>query len=100
MSNIHPTAIIDPSAEIDASAVPIHADAMKMRSDGHSALEHALHDGEDHELLLTMRGERSLPAVGNIPLMWIGTITAKHDILLVQNDVRTPLEPKGWEHTF
>src|SRR5439155_5109304 len=36
-----------------ASNVPIHEDAIELRRDGHSPLEHALHDGEDHELLFT-----------------------------------------------
>src|SRR5207247_6925144 len=39
-------------AIIDASAVPIHEDAVKLRDD-RSPLEHALHDGEDYELLFT-----------------------------------------------
>ena len=37
-------------AVIDADRVPIHADARKM-NDARTPLEHALHDGEDHELL-------------------------------------------------
>src|SRR5687767_6253101 len=39
-------------AVIDAAAVPIHDDALLlMRRDGRPPLEHALHDGEDYELL-------------------------------------------------
>ena len=34
-----------------ADRIPIHEDAIEMRRDGHSPLEHALHDGEDYELL-------------------------------------------------
>ena len=35
--------------------VPVHPDARRLaRKTGRSALDHALHDGEDHELLVTM----------------------------------------------
>jgi hypothetical protein len=33
-------------------------------------------------------------------LRQIGRITAEPGIFLEQNGQRTPLEPKGWEHTF
>jgi thiamine-monophosphate kinase len=83
-------------AEIRADAVPIHDDAVEMRRDGHSPLEHALHDGEDYELLFA--STRSLaPTFG----AEIGRITAELGIWLVHPDGRREaLEPKGWEHTF
>jgi thiamine-monophosphate kinase len=37
--------------ELDARHIPIHADARRSRRD---ALDHALHDGEDHELIATL----------------------------------------------
>jgi thiamine-monophosphate kinase len=41
--------------ELDLDAVPIHRDAVRAAAtSGRSALEHALHDGEDHELLATL----------------------------------------------
>ena len=40
-------------ASVAAAMVPIHEDAIEMRREGHSPLEHALHDGEDYELLFT-----------------------------------------------
>jgi len=43
-------------AVIFADKIPVHADAIEMSRDGFSPLEHALHDGEDYELLLTMDG--------------------------------------------
>jgi len=79
-------------AVIDASAVPIHADAIEMGRDGRSPLEHALHDGEDYELLFTS----SHPPI----FRPIGRITAEPGIWLEQDGRRVPLEPKGWEHTF
>jgi thiamine-monophosphate kinase len=81
-------------AIIDASRVPIHTDAIEMRRDGHPPLEHALHDGEDHEILFTGTPH----AFGNHTE--IGVITADLGIFLEQDGKRIPLEPKGWEHTF
>lgn len=78
-------------AIIEADAIPIHADAARM-NDALSPLEHALHDGEDHELLFT-----AAPGA-NIPYPRIGQITAEPGILIRQNGVLTPLAPRGWEH--
>jgi thiamine-monophosphate kinase len=45
-------------AELEAAAIPIHADAVAMSEfDGVSPLEHALHDGEDFELCLVVSAE-------------------------------------------
>jgi thiamine-monophosphate kinase len=91
-------------AVIDAAAVPIHDDAIEMRRDGYSPLEHALHDGEDYELLFTLTSNPETEAVGKsmfFPAMFrIGRITAEPGIFLETNGARTPLEPKGWEHTL
>jgi len=82
-------------AVVQASAVPTHDDAVEMRRDGHSPLEHALHDGEDYELLFT--GPEGRFAGLAKP---IGMITASPGVWL-QTDGRTePLEPKGWEHSL
>jgi thiamine-monophosphate kinase len=41
--------------ELDLAALPIHRDAVRAAAvDGRSALDHALHDGEDHELVATL----------------------------------------------
>jgi thiamine-monophosphate kinase len=80
-------------AFIYASTIPIHEDAIEMRRDGHSPLEHALHDGEDYELLFT--------SAGGTRYTRIGTITELSGVWLVENDGSLqPLEPKAWEHTF
>jgi thiamine-monophosphate kinase len=81
-------------ATIYAENIPVHDDAVEMRRDGHTPLEHALHDGEDYELLLTapptLRG-----------LFLIGIITASPGIFLLERDgTLQPLDPKGWEHTL
>ena len=74
--------------------------AMAMK-DKRSPLEHALHDGEDYELLVTgtdaLRHERFL-------LTAVGRIVARGDehrpvLTLVHPDGRRePLEPQGYEH--
>jgi thiamine-monophosphate kinase len=95
-------------ALIDAASVPIHFDAIEMRRDGHTPLEHALHDGEDYELLFTspcsfeeLWRRIAETSVGYcLGFTRIGVLAAPPGILLEQNGVRTPLEPKGWEHTF
>lgn len=83
-------------ARINAAAIPIHADALALAGrDGRAPLEHALHDGEDYELLLTANA-------ASLPGCWaIGTIQAGATIELVHADGRTePLVPRGWEHHF
>lgn len=81
-------------ALIDAAAVPIHPDAVALaRRSGRDPLEHALHDGEDHELLFTTA---RTPCLGQR----IGTIRADRSILLNRKGTAVPLEPKGWEHAL
>lgn len=80
-------------ALIDASLVPIHADAVKLsKQDGRTPLEHALHDGEDHELLFT--GPQPLPK----EFVRIGEVTEAREIILVRDGNREILQPRGWEH--
>ena len=66
-----------------------------MRRNGHTPLDHALHDGEDYELLLTGR----LSEASNSPIA-IGVITSETEIWLVKNRQRNRLNPRGWEHSF
>jgi thiamine-monophosphate kinase len=99
-------------AVIDADKVPIHPDTHLMpppvtrasspcenRQHGQDArvttepLEHALHDGEDHELLFTTAA--GIPADQATE---IGVITAEPGIFLLDSSGKYPLEPKGWEH--
>ncbi|MGE5610622.1 MAG: thiamine-phosphate kinase [Bacillota bacterium] len=81
-------------AVIDGSMVPIHSDAIELaKRSGKTPLEHALHDGEDHELLFTSRDR---PPLGTR----IGTITEDRSILLKAEGQVTPLAAKGWEHSL
>ncbi|HWB54640.1 MAG TPA: thiamine-phosphate kinase [Tepidisphaeraceae bacterium] len=81
-------------AVIDAAKIPIHEDAIKMaKSDGRLALEHALHDGEDYELLFTGCG---LEGFG----IEIGRIVVGDGVLIEEERKRTKLEARGWEHRW
>jgi thiamine-monophosphate kinase len=78
-------------AVIDAKRIPIHEDAIILsRQDGRSPLEHALHDGEDYELLYT--------SASSVFAERIGEIVAGSGVLLSTDAGLIPLEPKGWEH--
>jgi thiamine-monophosphate kinase len=81
-------------AVIDAAAVPVHEDAIELRRDGISPLDHALHDGEDYELLFTAAPNHST-------MLQIGRIIEEPGLWLQQPDAtRIPLDPGGWEHTL
>ena len=76
--------------------VPIHDDAQAMfRRDRRSPLEHALHDGEDYELLYTgsMMSRSPLTKL-------IGEVVAETGVWLHTPQGALPLEPLGWEHTL
>jgi thiamine-monophosphate kinase len=80
-------------AVVMANLVPIHEDAIEARRDGRSPLEHALHDGEDYELLFT--GQPAFYFASTR----IGTIVDEPGVFLQTSPgVREPLAPKGWEH--
>jgi thiamine-monophosphate kinase len=83
-------------AIIDVASVPIHADAIELsRLDHRPALEHSLHDGEDHELLFTASRDPQISGIYRI-----GTTTADRDILIEENGLRTRLSAKGWQHSL
>jgi len=64
-------------------------------ADGRPALDHALSDGEDYELLLAVAGDADVPGVALHPV----GVVAESDLLLQRRDGRIePLEPKGWLH--
>ena len=80
-------------AVIDADLLPIHPDAVTVSRDGRGPLDHALNDGEDHELLLTGRFEQT-----TFPLSGVGRITEAPQILLQREGRTEPLDARGWEH--
>jgi thiamine-monophosphate kinase len=82
------------AAVLDAAAIPIHPDAAVDRADGRSPLEHALHDGEDYELLFTAA------RCGDPAACRIGSIIAGDAVFIEQDGRRQPLKPLGWEHAL
>jgi thiamine-monophosphate kinase len=81
---------------IDADRVPVHEDAQAMfRRDRRSPLEHALHDGEDYELLFT-----GPPRLASSKAALIGVVLAERGVKLRVGADIVPLEPLGWEHAL
>ncbi|HEV8291575.1 MAG TPA: thiamine-phosphate kinase [Tepidisphaeraceae bacterium] len=79
-------------ATIDASAIPIHPDATALsKKSGRTPLEHALHDGEDHELLFTCP---TRPPMGTL----IGRITADRSLVIQKNGKSEELLAGGWDY--
>ncbi|HEU4981760.1 MAG TPA: thiamine-phosphate kinase, partial [Acidobacteriaceae bacterium] len=93
------------SAELDAAAVPVHRLAMEAERAGlaGSALNLALHGGDDYELLFTARPEAKVPrSVAGVAVTRIGRMgrgKGQPQMVLRHQDGRlTTLEPRGWEH--
>jgi thiamine-monophosphate kinase len=91
-------------AELEAAALPISAAARRMADRSRrSALDHALSDGEDYELLFTLprrrradlATDRLLPAQMRRP---VGRIIANRGLWLVTGDRRIELTPTGHQH--
>jgi thiamine-monophosphate kinase len=91
-------------AELDADAIPIHPDAVdQSQADGISPLDHALHDGEDFELCLTVEPELAAKVLASPPagvqLHRLGVVAAEPGIRLRAADGRMwAVEPKGFDH--
>ena len=79
------------SAEVAAERIP--------RAEG-ATLEHALHGGEDYELLFTAPRERKIPkTIAGVAVTRIGKITDGPTRVLLLEGLRTQeLAPGGWEH--
>lgn len=78
-------------AIVDASRVPIHDDARELGGD---ALQHALHDGEDYELLF------AAPSCDHPRAIEIGEVLPGGGLFLRDGDAAMPLTPGGWEHAL
>lgn len=90
----HITDLSRVGAELSAQAIPIHADAMRLAAqDGKPALWHALHDGEDHELLLT--SPDALPG-----LVRIGQVVQGSGVWITDESGRHSLQEQGWQHSL
>ena len=92
-------------AVLDIEAVPI-ADAARelaVTSVGRTALDHALGDGEDFELLLAMSPEEAARVLADqpldAPLARVGEFIAEPGFWRRTSDGKSqPLEPTGFEH--
>lgn len=80
-------------AIIDAGHVPIHDDARRM-NDTHSPLEHALHDGEDYELLF------AAPSCDFPHAIEIGQCVSGAGVYVRDGLSVAPLAPLGWNHAL
>lgn len=90
------------AAELDQSAIPLHALARKLGP--HAALNAALHGGEDYELLFAAPAStRVPPQLAGIPITRIGQFIRKQArqplmTLIAADGTRATLKPHGWEH--
>lgn len=84
------------AAELDAV---IHPDAVRLgRQDGRSPREHALHDGEDFELIVVLPPSAA-PGVSDPDLWPLGRIESGTGLHLREPDGRRrPIDRRGWEH--
>lgn len=83
--------------ELDMQALPIHRDARRLaRETGLEPWEHALHDGEDHELVATM----SARAAAKAPASTIGRVVRGSGLELHFAESRVEWTPPmgGWKH--
>lgn len=87
-------------AEIDADAVPVHADAVaRSRLTGRTPLDHALNDGEDFELIFTVSAADAVKLQQSpVPVARVGRVVPGPGLWLVAAGVRTVLTPGGWVH--
>jgi thiamine-monophosphate kinase len=84
-------------AILDARRIPLSRDADRSAD----PLASALHDGEDFELLFTLRPDQAARIVDlpRIPVSPIGTITERKYLRILGFDGRLrPLQPKGYDH--
>ena len=90
--------------ELWAEAIPVSNDAILMAErSGQSALQHALHDGEDYELLFTLaaRDAEQLLHRQDLPvrITCIGDIVPAPGLELGKRGEKPqPLQPQGWRH--
>ncbi|MBI5850066.1 MAG: thiamine-monophosphate kinase [Planctomycetes bacterium] len=90
-----------PGAELDAAALPIAVAARTLaRRSGGRALDHAMADGEDHELLFAVaRGTRWPRAAAlRAARRPIGRLIREPGLWLVDGDRRERLPIAGWQH--
>ncbi|MGC2635870.1 MAG: thiamine-phosphate kinase [Acidobacteriaceae bacterium] len=94
------------AAVIEEEALPVHPLACAAEKSGvaESAIDLALHGGEDYELLFTAAPSVRIPRrIAGVPVHAIGTMVKparRHALVTLRgpDGKATPLEPAGWEH--
>ncbi len=90
--------------EIDARRIPVSAAARRLSArDGVAPLRHALHDGEDFELLFTIGAAKAARLLDERPwrtrVSVIGRVADGHGVWLVHDDgKRERIDSEGYEH--
>jgi thiamine-monophosphate kinase len=87
-------------AAIRAGKIPI-SDAARKLGDGHLALDHALSDGEDFELIFTVAPEEGQQLIKKspVPVFHVGECVDQ-GLWIQDGDVRRRLAATGYEHKF
>lgn len=93
----------DAGAKLFAERIPITQAARRLADrDGQSVLDHALHDGEDFELLYTITPvdlkTMDIPSSLMPALNVIGEITKSRDVVIHHNSQVAALESRGFLH--
>ncbi len=99
------------AALLDLTAIPIHPDAVRMAAmpgDGRSAIEHALGDGEDFELVLALPPAEARRLVADSPMITngeaftiIGEVVEGEGVFAgTATGERVPLEVRGFIHAL
>ena len=92
--------------ELWEEAIPLSDDAATAsQQSGHTPLHHALHDGEDYELLFTAaaRDAEKLLRRTDLPvrITCIGDVVPSPGLWLGKRGQKPrPLQPQGWRHRF
>jgi len=91
-----------PGAELDAAALPVRAAARRLaKGDRDGALQRALHDGEDHVLLFSVRRGAALSRGGPLTARArrpIGRVVAEPGLRLRRAGALEDLDRRGFEH--
>jgi len=93
-------------AVLQTDAVPVADDARRLadqQADGSTALDHALGDGEDFELILAVPPREAQRMLAEqplgVPLTDIGEFVAQPGLWRREaTRARRPLTPRGWQH--
>jgi thiamine-monophosphate kinase len=91
----------DLGAVLDAASIPISPDAVTMsHHDDRTTLDHALHDGEDFELCLTVPPDAAARLLANppCPLYSIGHIMAEPGLRLASHGHVEAIVMRGFDH--